>query len=340
MKNLVYGLLMAVLFTACEKSEQATDRVSPSKSLTDEQIREKVAGYYSVPSATATPGNSVKAAFGEQFPGARDVEWEYSNGVYEVDFEIGNVDHEAWYDADAQLIMYKYDIRVTELPAAVQNAVTADYPGYRIDEAEKVFKGTAVGYCMEIELGKSETEVFYHENGTFIANSLCECDRKPGNSITNPSVPTDGGNVTGSYTTEQIQALLAQYFAARSVDVAPAAAVSGSFSAQFPNARDVEWEAAGDVYNVDFEIANVDYEAWYDQNGVRLAYAYDISRPALPQVVKDAAAAKYPGYRIDDTERIYVGEIPAYSLEMESGKSEIDAIFTDNGSFMAEYRYR
>lgn len=177
MKNLICGLLIITWMTACEKSEPVIDWISLSKSYTDEQIREKVAGYYATPSARAIPGDPVKEAFGKQFHGARDVEWEYSNGVYEVDFEIGDTDYEAWYDEDAQLIMYKFDSRAANLPAAVQKAIAVNYPGYRIDDVEKVFKGSTVGYHIEIESRKNEIEVYYLEDGTFVANSLCECNQ-------------------------------------------------------------------------------------------------------------------------------------------------------------------
>jgi hypothetical protein len=340
MNKFMYVLFAAMTFVACEKSNVELGTVSPSDLLTDEQIREKVANYYSAPSTRATPADPVKAAFYRQFPDARDVEWEYSNDVYEVEFEIGRVDHEALYDAEALLIMYKYDVRTADLPAAVQNAVAADYPGYRIDDAEKVFKGTTIGYSIEIEMGKSEIDVYYLEDGTFVANSLCECNQKPENSINQPSVPVDNGNAAGSYTTEQILNTLAQYFSVRSTDTTPLAAVAESFAAQFTGARDIEWETAADVYSVDFEITNVDYQAWYHRDGARLAYAYDIRRTALPQAVADAATAQYPGYRIDDTERMYIGQTPAYSIELEKGDSEVDALFADDGNRLAEYKYR
>lgn len=346
MRNLIQLLfiVLIVFFTSCSDSDhsstpQATD-VKPSSALSNEQIKEKVAQFYESASVQKTPLDAIKSEFNNQFPGARDIEWEYSKGVYEVDFEIGNTDYEAWYDEQAYLIMYKYDIPVSSLPIVVKNGINSRYPEYKIDDAEKVFKGTVTGYLVELEKGSKETNAYFNEDGTFIADYISESENNPsnnGNTTTPPAEPEINDNPQNGYTLQQIDSLITRYYSSRSVDTNPSTAMANLFNNQFPGTKDVKWEVSNSIYNVDFEINRVDYEAWYDKNGTLFLYKFETGVGALPSVVKTAVNQRYPNFRIDDVDKFLAGTFTGYKISVEKGNLEYETYFGEDGTFIKEY---
>lgn len=307
--------------------------------LEQSEIRQKIADYYSAPSSPAQAVAAINKAFGSQFPAATDIEWKVSNNVYEIEFELNRIDHEVWYDANANLLMHKQDIALTELPQAVTAAIATDYPGYIVDEAEKVVKGNITGYYVDLEKNKTEIHAFYKEDGTFIAKNLWEDDSvKPGNDAS-----AETPSVGGSLTAEQADALIEAYYAGNDTDVLPGnvpAAITQSFNTLFPTARDVDWETSAEVYKADFEINNVDYDAWYATDGTLLAYKFDINRSSLPQSVKATIGSLFAGYAIDDAEKVVKTGSIGYQLELENRNVEEDAFILEDGTYISNLFYK
>lgn len=171
MKTYISFLLVGLLFAfSCQAAPDLN--VRPDASLTNEQVDQKLTAFRSVKAVDATPTEVVAAKFKSQFAAAYDVEWELANGVYEVEFEISNVDFEAWYDADGKLLKYKQDIAPRQLPDAVKKAVKQKYPKFRTDDADKIFKGTAVLYEVSVEKGEQEFKALFKEDGTFVKEKV------------------------------------------------------------------------------------------------------------------------------------------------------------------------
>jgi hypothetical protein len=59
-------------------------------------------GYSSV-DGTLVP-NTVLDRFNDSYPYARDVKWDTDDGMYKVDFEMGNQDMKATYSPDGSLL--------------------------------------------------------------------------------------------------------------------------------------------------------------------------------------------------------------------------------------------
>jgi len=110
----------------------------------------------------------VQAAFAKAFPNAMDVDWDLKGTQYKVEFETGLLftDHEAWYDASGKLLRHEEEISVSDLPAAVASAVQAEFPGYRIDDMERITVDGTVSYVVELKLkGQPEWKVAYSAEG-------------------------------------------------------------------------------------------------------------------------------------------------------------------------------
>ena len=318
---------------------------STTTTYTDEQIDVLISQYFSgISRDVAAPAN-LAAVFRLQFPNARDIEWEMSNDIYCVEFEIGNVDHKVLYDAQGNALLYVYDVRVSDLPKVVSDAALQRYPTYRIDDAERVLKGSAKAYLLELEKnGARDINVVFSETGTFLyeqSHSYIPPMTSPDTADNHNSgeANPDAGNKNpeGSYTNEQIISLVEAFERAKTRRATPPAAVLAAFNSQFANVRDIEWESDNVIYNVEFEIGNVDYEAWYDANGVRLMHMKDIRTSEIPAAVNTAIARDYAGFRIDDEpNKIYINSDVIYEVSIEKGRTELDVYYLENGVFLKE----
>lgn len=341
MKILAVVFFLSSLFVlgSCSDSDNNEVPGIDDETIDQTDITQKIAAYYSAPSSTTSAVAAIQAAFEKKFPNATDIEWKVSNNVYEIDFEIANVDYEAWYDGNATLLMYKFDIANSQVASAVSTAITTDYPGYAIDDAEMVYKGTIVGYYLDLKKNKNEVNAFYKEDGTFISKTLWENDTvKPGN-----DAETETPEITGSLTDEEVDAYLSAYYSSYDQDINQAnvpAAIRTNFSATFPNAHDIDWELSSNVYKVDFDIYNVDYDAWYTENGTLIAYKFDITRSSVPSAITSTISTQFSGYSIDDAEKVVKANSVGYFIELESRNVEEDAYFAEDGTYISNSFYK
>lgn len=110
----------------------------------------------------------VTTAFGKAFPGAMDVEWRVKGTQYKVEFETGLffTDHEAWYSADGILLRHEEEVSKSDLPEPIVSAVGTEFPGYRVDDVERITVGGVVSYVVELKMkGQPEWKVAYDATG-------------------------------------------------------------------------------------------------------------------------------------------------------------------------------
>lgn len=107
--------------------------------------------------------------FKKEFPKARDVEWEQSGDLYNVEFEIGFfTDFEAWYSTSGELIKYSEEISKRNLPKAIKNRIETNYSGYTIDDIKMFKENKVTTYQVEIEKDKQEINLLFLENGKLL----------------------------------------------------------------------------------------------------------------------------------------------------------------------------
>lgn len=94
--------------------------------------------------------------------------------------------------------------------------------------------------------------------------------------------------------------------------------ILNSFNRSFPDARDVDWEKEGKLYQVEFERQRRDHDVWLDEKGKIVRQKQDINPRALPQEVKRAVKTKYGNARIDDAEKIIDGNQTRYKIEVDT----------------------
>ncbi|HTA62982.1 MAG TPA: PepSY-like domain-containing protein [Bacteroidia bacterium] len=116
--------------------------------------------------ATDKVPTNVQVSFKKQFAQANKVEWEMEEADYEVNFKNSGVESSAKYNKDGGWLSTEQEIKKTELPASVKQAVDKDFPKAELDEIEKVtYPNNKTDYEMEVEVGKQKFEVLYSTEG-------------------------------------------------------------------------------------------------------------------------------------------------------------------------------
>jgi hypothetical protein len=144
--------------------------------------------------------------------------------------------------------------------------------------------------------------------------------------------------ISKEYSNEEIIQMIKTYKTSNSHDIIPPTMLQQRFQTDFSKAYDVEWEVAGDIYEVEFDIQNRDYKAYYHVKGNLLMYIQEINGAELPAIVKNAAENKYPKYSLDNVDKIQRGTEVLYKIEMENKSSdmEVKLLLKDNGSILEE----
>lgn len=111
---------------------------------------------------------SLKDKFDATNAGASDVEWEWEDDHFEVEFLNANsIREEIWYDNSDNVIRDKTEITKKDLPQAVLDAITQNYAEYKLDEIEKIIiKGKEVQYKVELESFTQEWRIWFSETGS------------------------------------------------------------------------------------------------------------------------------------------------------------------------------
>jgi len=140
MKNLVLiSMILAIyIFSACE---QEADNV-PAK---------------------------VKTAFEQKFPDAKKVKWEKENEQeWEAEFKMKGIEYSANFDINGSWKETEYEIKKSEIPAAIKTTLESEFADYKIEEAEVSETKEAKVYEVELEKNESEIEVVFTADGKII----------------------------------------------------------------------------------------------------------------------------------------------------------------------------
>jgi hypothetical protein len=118
------------------------------------------------------PVKSVREAFAEMYPDARDVEWDMELTGWKVSFETGTPpdikESEAWYDRNGNWLRTETDLLASALPQVVKDALAAsEYASAVLDAGDVEFVETPDGnfYQLEVILKGLEVKLKVSEDG-------------------------------------------------------------------------------------------------------------------------------------------------------------------------------
>jgi hypothetical protein len=113
--------------------------------------------------------DAVKTAFNNKFPGASGLKWEKeSKTEVEANFKINGADVSANFKLDGSWVETETTIPVSELPAAVANAVNTKYQGAVYGRTEKIEKPGKILYEVNITVNGKKKELELDPDGAIV----------------------------------------------------------------------------------------------------------------------------------------------------------------------------
>jgi hypothetical protein len=114
----------------------------------------------------------ILEAFTKAYPKAtiKGFAKEKDKGVmeYEVESVEGMIHRDISYKADGTVIVVEESMAFNDLPEVVRNAVSKDYPKWKIIICEKVTKASVVRYELLLKTGGKKMELVYNADGTLV----------------------------------------------------------------------------------------------------------------------------------------------------------------------------
>ena len=113
--------------------------------------------------------SAIKELIMQKYPGARIVEYDYDDGMLEVEIIHDRREKSVCFNGAKAWVKTTWNLRSGELPAAVTSAISASgYAAYKIDEAEYVQTPAGDYYIVELESGSREIELRIDANGNVL----------------------------------------------------------------------------------------------------------------------------------------------------------------------------
>lgn len=160
----------AIALSMCLATSVYAQNPTTSKKYTVAQVDDLFKQYLTERKHDIMPPTNT--SFAKDFPTAKDVEWEESAALYRVEFEIDKMDYKAYYDKQGQLVFFKKEIYVQNLPSVVKNAVVAKYADYKIDDIDVYNKANVLTYEVKVEKGDLEYELLLDDAGTILSEKM------------------------------------------------------------------------------------------------------------------------------------------------------------------------
>lgn len=129
------------------------------------------------PNAENNDGLTTRALFSyrnwlkDLYPNAKGVDWERKGTYMVAECKVNRKEIEVWFvRSTGEWVKTEHELRVSELPAAVTQAISAEYAGWKIDDAEMIeYPNQEKVYVVEVEKRKNpEYKLYYSEDGRLL----------------------------------------------------------------------------------------------------------------------------------------------------------------------------
>ena len=117
----------------------------------------------------------VLNAFQQQFPKARQVEWEkMKDGTYEVEFSVGLIsrDHQAMITPEGKVVRYEEELASYSLPDAVKTQIKTEFAGYRTGDIKKIDMEGKITYEVELDSPSEDLKVEFDSDGKILKERM------------------------------------------------------------------------------------------------------------------------------------------------------------------------
>jgi tRNA U38,U39,U40 pseudouridine synthase TruA len=113
---------------------------------------------------------SVMNAFKAKFPSATNVKWEMEKSKeYEAEFKLSGAEYSANFNQEGKWLETEIEIEESQLPMAVSQAISKDFAGFKVDEAEKTeTSDNKTFYEVDVTKNKEKYEVQISPSGEIL----------------------------------------------------------------------------------------------------------------------------------------------------------------------------
>jgi uncharacterized membrane protein YkoI len=112
---------------------------------------------------------AVKQSFAKRFPNVQGVKWsEESETEFEAEFKNKGKEQSANFDQTGKWLETEWEVKKSELPAAVQATITKEFAGYKVEETELTETPDGTFYEVEVEKGELTYEAQISREGKLI----------------------------------------------------------------------------------------------------------------------------------------------------------------------------
>lgn len=110
--------------------------------------------------------DAIKSKFATLYPGVKVTEWEIGDGFYEASFVENNIETSVLLSADGRVAQTETEIAFNLLPQGVNDYITAQLNGKKINEASKITRADGkVTFKVEI----NDTDYIFDDMGHFLS---------------------------------------------------------------------------------------------------------------------------------------------------------------------------
>lgn len=261
-----------------------------------------------------------------------------------VTYEVDVNDMKLVFDANGNLLasLAETDIAAADLPAAVQSALDAAYPGDAVEEAHNTLGHTGAA-VVEVKLA-SGTELTFEANGNLLCTGQSDDNGDNDNDGDGNNDDNGNGNDNGNHDGNDDENNVNEDGVAFGDLPAAVQALLGNYAGYSFNEADLDTLCEGTAtLDVSLESTNNNddssLELIFDQSGNLLYTATEINAADLPAAVTASIAANYPGYSLDND--LKKRTLPDGSMQYEvdlkiAGPNDLSVTFAVDGTVLCE----
>jgi hypothetical protein len=181
-KNWLLASAVAAALASCGEAGTKADDKDTTAATTNSTTTETTTSKRTVQVPVAT-----RTSFEAKYPQASDVNWVYhydadvpidwelagwptiDTTYYVATFDQGNDDYWIWYDDNGEWIATVSEVSDnSSLPAAVNNTLKSQFPGYTIVSIDKENDKNRTAYEIDLENGADKMKALIAENGKLL----------------------------------------------------------------------------------------------------------------------------------------------------------------------------
>ncbi len=145
----------------------STENTPVNNTSTDVPAPTRTAFEAKYPNASRVTWSRYKAETDRKDMDPSDWEYKLDTNDYTVMFNWNGEDYYAWYD-DSNLIRATSRVESSKLPAAVNDAINKEFPGYTIKEIDKENDKDRTTYEIDLDKNGEKMKVHIDENGKVV----------------------------------------------------------------------------------------------------------------------------------------------------------------------------